>query len=195
MQLIEEFRTPLAEDQCRQAIFTFEGDNYSALRPAEYTTAQLAHLQDHLLILSGMYGILRPLDLMPPYRLEMGAALQTEKGKNLYEFWGDRITETINALCREKAYRTVVNLASAEYSRSVRQKKLQPDFLTITFKEAKGDGYKSVPIHSKRARGMMIDYVAANLLTEPDQLRSFTTGGYCFNESISNDKEWVFTRA
>jgi cytoplasmic iron level regulating protein YaaA (DUF328/UPF0246 family) len=191
---INNFQSPFTPANSNQALFTFQGDSYDALRPTQYNEIQLQHGQNHLCILSGLYGILRPLDLMQPYRLEMGTALITDKGKNLYDFWSNSLTEKINTICREKGYNTLINLASAEYSKSIRKKELTPNFLTVTFKERKGEGYKSIPIHSKRARGMLIDYMITNCLTQPVQLQSFTGGGYQFNEELSKDSEWIFTR-
>jgi uncharacterized protein len=131
---------------------------------------------------------------MQPYRLEMATALKTDKGKNLYEFWGDSLTETINNISREKSYHTLINLASAEYSKSIRRKNLTPSFLTLTFKEKKGKEYRTIPIHSKRARGMLIDYMITNCVTEPSQFQVFSGGGYRFNEELSEESEWIFTR-
>lgn len=191
---IKNFQFPFTKKNSTQALFTFQGDSYDALRPGDYSREQLQHGQDHLCILSGLYGILHPLDLMQPYRLEMATKLETDKGNNLYEFWGSSLTDTINDICREKGYDTLINLASAEYSKSILKKELMPVFLTLTFKEQKGDGYKTIPIHSKRARGMIIDYMITNCLSKAEQLQSFTVGGYRFNEELSKSNEWIFTR-
>ncbi|WP_163336991.1 peroxide stress protein YaaA [Desulfopila sp. IMCC35008] len=191
---IKSFQFPFTRENSTQALFTFQGDSYDALRPAEYSTEQLQHGQDHLCILSGLYGILRPLDLMQPYRLEMATKLETDSGKNLYDFWGNSLTNAINDICGKKGYDTLINLASAEYSKSIRPKELHPAFLTITFKEKKGDGYKTIPIHSKRARGMIIDYMITECFSEASQLKTFTGAGYRFNEELTTDTEWIFTR-
>ncbi|WP_167505903.1 peroxide stress protein YaaA [Desulfosediminicola flagellatus] len=191
---ILEFRPPLTETNSSQAIFTFQGDAYSHLTPDHYSETELYHAQRHVRILSGLYGILRPLDRMFPYRLEMGARLATREWKNLYEFWGNTITEQLNLDCSQLADQTIVNLASAEYSKAIRPQILIPSFLTITFKEKKGDSYKTIPIHSKRARGMMIHYVITTGLTRAMELRDFTTGGYSFSEKLSTENEWIFIR-
>lgn len=191
---IHSFQVPFTRENSTQALFTFQGDSYDALRPADYTIEQLQHAQAHLCILSGLYGLLRPLDLMHPYRLEMATKLQTANGKNLYQFWGSSLTEAINDICRTNGYDTLINLASAEYSKSILKKELAPTFLTITFKEKKGDTYKTIPIHSKRARGMIIDYMITECVSEASQLKTFSGAGYRFNEELTKDTEWIFTR-
>ena len=191
---IQNFPDTFDLDTCRQALFTFKGDNYAALRPDEYSDAELSYAQDHLLILSGLYGMLRPLDLMYPYRLEMGLKLENALGKNLYNFWGNRLTVKINELCETKGFTTLINLASTEYSRAVVKKALKVRFLTITFREKKGSGYKTVPIYSKRARGMMIDYAISNTISDIEQLKMFDREDYRYSEALSTDKEWIFSR-
>ncbi len=191
---VQNFPDTFDLDSCRQALFTFKGDNYAALRPDEYSDKELAYAQDHLLILSGLYGMLRPLDLMYPYRLEMGLKLENAEGRNLYNFWGNRLTKKINELCESNGFTTLVNLASTEYSRAVVKKELKVQFLTITFKEKKGADYKTVPIYSKRARGMMIDFAISKAISETKQLKRFDREEYSYNETLSTDKEWIFTR-
>lgn len=188
------FQPPFTLENSRQAIFTFQGDAYDAITPLDYSEQQLLHAQDHLIILSGLYGLLRPLDLMQPYRLEMGTKLKTDRGKNLYSFWGNSITELINRQCEDRGITTVVNLASTEYSRVLLKKELIPAQLTITFREEKGESCKTIPIYSKRARGMMIHFMIQNRLTNPEQLREFSAGGYGIRENLSTGNEWVFTR-
>lgn len=153
------FRPPCTFENSRQAIFTFQGDAYSSLTPDLYSDSQLLHAQAHIRVLSGLYGILRPLDLMFPYRLEMGLRLANKEWKNLYEFWSSTVTDAINAECKQCKYTTVINLASVEYTKVIDKKSLNPQLLNITFQERKGDEYKTIPIHSKRARGMMLHYV------------------------------------
>ncbi|PID74947.1 MAG: hypothetical protein CSB28_00585 [Desulfobacterales bacterium] len=191
---LANFQLPFTQENAHQALFTFQGDAYSAITATAYQAEQLDHAQRHLRILSGLYGILRPLDLMQPYRLEMGLKLPTEQETNLYQFWGNLLTEQINKTCERHGHDTVVNLASNEYSRSINKKLLQPRFLTITFKEQKAGGYKTIPIYSKRARGMMIDTMIRKQLTTIDQLQSFNQDNYAFSEEFSKEKEWVFTR-
>lgn len=191
---IAVFQLPFTASNSRQAIFTFQGDAYDAITPMDYSKEQLLHAQGHLAILSGLYGVLRPLDLMQPYRLEMGTRLETARGRNLYQFWGKSITEVINRECEKHGITSVVNLASTEYYKVLQKKDLIPAQLTVTFREQKGDTYKTVPIHSKRARGMMIHFMIENRLSKPEQLRKFTAGGYALNEQLSTENEWTFTR-
>ncbi len=194
VEKLANFQLPFTPENARQALFTFQGDAYAAITATAYQAEQLDHAQRHLRILSGLYGILRPLDLMQPYRLEMGLKLATEQGTNLYQFWGNLLTEQINKTCKRHGHDTVVNLASTEYSRSINKKLLQPRFLTITFKEQKAGSYKTIPIYSKRARGMMIDEVIRKQLTAAEHLQAFKQDNYAFSEKLSSKKEWVFTR-
>jgi cytoplasmic iron level regulating protein YaaA (DUF328/UPF0246 family) len=191
---IEDFILPLTLENATQALFTFQGDAYSSLTPDLYNEEELQHAQQSICILSGLYGILRPLDLMHPYRLEMGTRLSLNKHKNLYEFWGNTITEHLNQMCSTHNDKTLINLASSEYSRTIKTKILEPRMITATFKERKGDTYKTIPIHSKRARGMMIHYVIRNQLTAAEELQQFTAGGYSFAAALSTDDTWIFTR-
>ena len=196
-QRISHFVEEPTSTNCLPALFTFQGDAYSSLTPESYDQQQLLHAQAHLRILSGLYGILRPLDLMSPYRLEMATRLQTENSANLYQFWGDMITENINEDLAGLAEPVVVNLASTEYSKVIHAKRLEGRMLTITFKEKKGDDYRTVPIHSKRARGMMIHFMITEQLTAPGPLRDFNLGGYTYRDdlsSLSQKDEWIFTR-
>lgn len=194
LRQIQDFQLPLTPENCSQAIFTFQGDAYSSLTPEKYSEQELQHAQQHVRILSGLYGILRPLDLMHPYRLEMGARLAVGAHTNLYGFWGDKITTSINEVCSQHSDTTLINLASAEYSKVIGKKYLEPHLLTITFRERKGDVYKTIPIHSKRARGMMIHYVISNQLTQATELQQFTLGGYSFADDLSTADTWIFTR-
>lgn len=193
-QRISDFQLPLTLENSRQALFTFQGDAYSSLNPEFYNEKQLLHAQEHIRILSGLYGILRPLDLMFPYRLEMGTRLASRKWKNLYDFWGNDITEKINDDCSRHRDNTVVNLASAEYAKVINRKILVPQFITVTFQERKEGSYKTIPIYSKRARGMMLHYVISNQLTEPQQLLEFSLEGYTFAKERSTADNWIFTR-
>lgn len=193
-QRIADFRPPLTLENSRQALFTFQGDAYESLTPATYTEKQLRHAQRHLRILSGLYGSLRPLDLMFPYRLEMGCKITGKGWNNLYQFWGDTITDSINFDCKDHPDPTVINLASNEYSRVINMKKLLSRPVTITFQQKKGDGYATIPIHSKRARGLMIHYVIINGLTHAEQLQQFNLGEYSFHKELSTADNWFFRR-
>lgn len=191
---IQEFRLPLTGDTSRQALFTFQGDAWAGLTPTTYSDGQLAHAQRHLRILSGLYGILRPLDLMHPYRLEMSCKLSTEKWTNLYQFWGDAITEFLNRDIDDHADRSVINLASVEYSRVINRRKLAARFITITFKQRKAEAYRTIAIHAKRARGKMVHEVIAKKFSQAEELLGFTVDGYRFSEAGSTEDNWVFVQ-
>lgn len=191
-QRIIDFRPPPTLANSCQAIFTFQGDAYSSLTPEKYTEEELNHSQRHLRILSGLYGILRPLDLIFPYRLEMSCKMTGPGWNNLYQFWGETITTAINAACRDHMDKTVINLASTEYSRTINRKTLTANLLTITFQQKKGDGFATIPIHSKRARGLMIHYLITNRLTRADQLQDFDLDRYRFARDFSTTDSWIF---
>ncbi len=193
-QRYQDFETPFTLENAKQALLVFNGDVYRGIKVKEYDDDDLAFAQKHLRILSGLYGVLRPLDLMQPYRLEMGTKLITEQGKNLYEFWGDRIAALINEALESEANPCLVNLASNEYFKSVDQKALKADVLNIAFKENKNGVYKIVAIHAKRARGLMVDFAIRNRVENVEQLKDFDTEGYRFDAAMSEPDTWVFCR-
>jgi len=193
-QRFQDFQTPFTPDNAKQALLVFKGDVYRGMKVADYSEADLTFAQDHLRILSGLYGILRPLDLMQPYRLEMGTKLATEKGKNLYEFWGSAIAELINDALKDHDEPCLVNLASNEYFKSVDRKALKARVLNIAFKENKNGVYKIIAIHAKRARGLMVDYVVREKITKPEAMQGFDTEGYTFRKELSDPDTWVFCR-
>lgn len=193
-QRYQDFETPFTPENAKQALLVFKGDVYKGMTVEDYTKDDLAFAQDHLRILSGLYGVLRPLDLMQPYRLEMGTKLATEKGKNLYEFWGSQITELLNDELAGDDDPCVVNLASKEYFKSVDLKTLKARVLDIEFKEKKDDGYKIVAIYAKRARGLMADYVIRDRINTVEALQGFDAEGYTFRESLSEPDKWIFCR-
>ena len=192
VDMINNFTTPFTIHNSHPAIFTFQGDAYSSLTPAEWSTVQLEHAQNHLLTLSGLYGVLRPLDLIQPYRLEMGLKLENENGNNLYNFWGETITNIINQLLQKNGQKQVINLASAEYSKSILKKKLLGDMIEIVFKQEKDGKLKTIPIYSKRARGAMANFVVTKRLSEANQLKNFTENNYSFDETSSTEFKWIF---
>ncbi len=145
-------------------------------------------------MLSGLYGVLRPLDLIQPYRLEMGTKLKTPRGKTLYEFWGDEITEKINGELEEQRNKTLVNLASNEYFKAVNPELLPGRLITPVFKDYNNGTYKILSFFAKKARGYMASYIVKNRIDKPDDIKSFDVDGYKYNESFSNDDNWVFTR-
>ena len=189
---------PFAAGNAKQALLAFNGDVYEGLDATSLTEADLAWAQDHLRILSGLYGVLRPLDLMQAYRLEMGTRLASPRGKNLYEFWGERITDELNRLlAREEdagRERVLVNLASDEYFKSVKPKKLKGRIVTPVFEDWKGGRYKIISFYAKRARGLMSRYVICNRVDEVEALQGFDAEGYAFAADASDADTLVFRR-
>lgn len=193
-QRYQNFQTPFTPANAKQALLVFKGDVYKGMNVETYDDEDLSFAQAHLRILSGLYGILRPLDLIQPYRLEMGTKLATAKGKNLYEFWGEQISTIINAELADQPAPYLVNLASNEYFKSVDRKTLKARILNIAFKENKAGVYKVIAIHAKRARGLMVDFVVRNRIQNIEALKGFDTEGYTFRESLSEADNWVFCR-
>lgn len=191
----QQWQRPLKTPQAKAAALAFNGDVYSGLGASELSDEQLAFAQQHLRILSGLYGLLRPLDLMLPYRLEMGTRFENARGKDLYSFWGNQITEALNAQLQALNSTVLINLASNEYFKSVKLKGLNADVITPVFKDEKNGQYKVISFYAKKARGLMCRFVIEQGLTQPEQLKDFAGEGYGFDESLSTAKEWVFTRA
>lgn len=187
------FVLPHSPDSAGAALTTFQGDVFSEIETDTYSDTDFAFAQKHLRILSGLYGVLRPADLIQPYRLEMGTKLANQRGKTLYDFWGGRITEQINNDLAHQDENTIINCASLEYSRSILRKKLAGSMLNITFKQRKQDNLKTIAIYSKRARGMFVDYIIKNRITTTDQLYAFNRNGYRYASDLSGDAEIVFT--
>jgi hypothetical protein len=185
---------PSESNNAKQSILAFKGDVYTGLRASTLTEAQLIFAQSHLRILSGLYGLLRPLDLMQPYRLEMGLKFVNRGGKNLYEFWGDDITKAINRQLQDSRNKVLVNLASNEYFRSIKPKSLDGGVITPVFRDLKGDKYKVISFFAKKARGQMARFILDNELDEPEAIKAFNTDGYCYSKSESSAREWVFNR-
>ncbi|MBM1219933.1 peroxide stress protein YaaA [Ponticoccus sp. SC2-23] len=178
----------------RPAAFVFAGDTYQGLEARTLDPDDLAWAQDHLRILSGLYGLLRPLDAIQPYRLEMESRLKTRRGKSLYEYWGDQIAKALNAQADELGADTLVNCASEEYFRAADRKALKLRVVTPVFMELKDDKPRIVSFFAKRARGAMARYVTENRLTDPDDIRGFATGGYAFDPDLSEGDKVVFVR-
>ncbi len=191
---INTFHTPFTAENSSPALFSFQGDVYSRIDCESYKKQELDYVQEHLLILSGLYGMLRPFDLMQPYRLEMGCRFAGSWGKNLYDFWANRITGAVNKRLTAMEEPTVVNLASKEYSRVIKEKQLLGNMLQIDCWERKGDGYKTVAIHAKRARGLLVDFAVKNRLQKVEGFKEFSRDGYCFREEFSKADHFVFTR-
>jgi hypothetical protein len=178
----------------RQAIMAFNGDVYAGLDARSLAPGALSYAQRHVRILSGLYGLLRPLDLIHPYRLEMGTRLATARGKDLYAFWGDAITEALNRQLDETGSTALVDLASEEYFKSVKPKKLAAPVIYPVFEDWKNGRYKIISFFAKRARGMMARYAAEHGITDPEQLKDFDVDGYAFEPAASSEREWVFRR-
>ncbi|GGO68668.1 peroxide stress protein YaaA [Bowmanella pacifica] len=185
---------PFSPDNAKQAVLAFNGDVYGGLDAASLNADDLDYAQQHLRILSGLYGLLRPLDLMQPYRLEMGTKLANPKGKDLYQFWGERITLALNQALEAQGDNVLINLASTEYFKSVKPKSLDGMIITPVFKDAKGGQYKVISFFAKKARGMMARFILQQRLTEVEQLKAFNLGGYQFSEAQSSATELVFLR-
>ena len=191
----QEWQTPFSPDNAKQAILAFKGDVYQGLDADNMSADELSWAQDNLRILSGLYGLLRPLDLMQPYRLEMGTKFANQRGANLYQFWGDIITDQLNKLFPASAKSVLVNLASNEYFKSVQPKNINAEIITPVFMDQKGDKYKIISFFAKRARGLMSAFIIKNKITDAEQLKTFNVDGYSFNSAMSEGNKWVFCRA
>lgn len=185
---------PFNKRNAKHSLLAFKGDVYVGLEAETLDDNELSFAQQHLRILSGLYGLLRPLDLMQPYRLEMGLPFANRGGKNLYEFWGTAITDALNKAIRKSGTNVLVNLASQEYFRAVQAKSLNADVITPVFRDLKGERYKVISFYAKKARGQMARFIIENELQAPDDLKQFKTGGYCYNKKESSAREMVFTR-
>lgn len=194
VQRFQDWHTPFGPDNAKQAALVFKGEVYNGLNADLFSKDDLNYAQDHLRILSGLYGVLRPLDLMQPYRLEMGIKLKTKKGIDLYTYWGDQITEAINSTLEATGQKYLINLASDEYFKALNKEKLKAEIVTPTFKDYKNGSYKFMTVYGKKARGMMARFILRKRLTDVEQIKLFEEDGYYFNEQMSVDKTWVFTR-
>lgn len=188
------WHTPFTPENAKQAVYMFNGDVYEGLDAPSLPADKVAYLQNHVRLLSGLYGLLRPLDLMQPYRLEMGTAFANSRGKNLYEFWGKRITDALNDSLAANSSDVLINLASQEYFKSVDTGRLKAKLITPVFKDEKNGQYKIISFYAKRARGLMVRYAADHSITQPEQLKGFDYEGYAFNAAASGETEWVFMR-
>ncbi len=190
----QAWQPPFTLKNARQAVLAFKGDVYLGLNAYEMDDDDLTFAQEHLRILSGLYGLLRPLDLVQPYRLEMGTKFATARGGDLYSFWGDKITEALNKQLKKLETPVLINLASNEYFKSVKPKALKAEVITPVFKDYKNGQYKVISFYAKKARGLMSAYIIKHRLTDPQGIKAFDTAGYGYNEAMSSAREWVFTR-
>jgi cytoplasmic iron level regulating protein YaaA (DUF328/UPF0246 family) len=188
------WQQPFSLDNAKQAILAFKGDVYTGLEAETLSAAELAFAQKHLRILSGLYGLLRPLDLMQPYRLEMGLSFANSGGRNLYEFWGDRISDSLNRQLRKSGSPVLLNLASIEYFKSVHPGALDGEVITPVFKDLKSGKYRVISFFAKKARGQMARYIIEKEINDVAALKRFRVGGYRYNAAQSSARELVFTR-
>ena len=193
-QRYQSWSPPFTPKNAKQALLAFKGDVYTGFQLADYQNADYAFAQKHLRILSGLYGLLRPMDLIQPYRLEMGTSLNNPKGNNLYAFWGDLITKELNGAIAESGEAVLINLASNEYFQAVVKDQLEAAVITPIFKDLKKGQYKIISFFAKKARGTMSDFIIRNRLKNPEDLKDFTGMGYRFDEASSTLDQWVFLR-
>ena len=191
----ERYATPFTPNNAKQAVFMFRGDTYVGLDADTLTKDDLTYAQHHLGILSGLYGVLRPLDLIQPYRLEMGSKLSTQRGKDLYAFWGSRLTEACNEVTASHDNRTVVSLASKEYVGAIQPQGLAGPFVTCHFKEIREGVPRTIGLVAKKARGRMARFMVQNRVENEDDLKGFGEDGYAFAAELSSDEDLVFVRA
>ncbi|RUO31201.1 peroxide stress protein YaaA [Aliidiomarina soli] len=189
-----DWQRPFTPQNAKQAVFAFNGDVYAGLDANTLGANAIDYAQQHMRILSGLYGVLRPLDLMQPYRLEMGTKLTTSRGKDLYQFWGDRISEQLNQDLASAGDTVLVNLASNEYFKAVNKGKLQATLVTPVFKDSKNGQLKVISFYAKKARGLMARFIAENQPADVQALKAFNSAGYKFDAALSSDTELVFTR-
>ena len=182
------------ENNSRAALFAFKGDVYTGLDADSLSEDDVVFAQSHLRMLSGLYGLLKPLDLMQPYRLEMGTKLANPKGKDLYAFWGNVITQAVQQAIDEQGDNILINLASDEYYKSVKENHLNAQIIKPVFLDNKNGKYKVISFYAKKARGLMCRYLIQNRLTEIEQLKEFDLGGYWFDSTSSTETEFVFKR-
>ena len=186
----QKFKLPFTLDNAKQAILAFKGDVYNGINAPDLSSEDLEFAQSKVRMLSGLYGVVRPLDLIQPYRLEMGTKLSNAKGPNLYDYWGSEISNVLN----EDEPDLIINLASNEYFKAIDKNTLKANILDIVFKEKKGETYKVIGIYAKRARGLMINYIIRNRLENPEALKDFSDEGYRFDRDLSSDSSWVYLR-
>jgi cytoplasmic iron level regulating protein YaaA (DUF328/UPF0246 family) len=188
------WQTPFAKPEARQAMFAFKGDVYLGLKAEQFSVSDVSFAQKHLRILSGLYGVLRPLDLMLPYRLEMGTKLANKRGKNLYDFWGSRITDALNDEFAQQRSKVLVNLASNEYFNSVQAKALNAEIISPVFKDFSSGKYRVLSFFAKKARGEMAAFIIRNRIDTAAALKDFNVDGYRYSEADSTPAKPVFLR-
>ncbi len=194
-QRFQDMSLPFTDENSKPSLLAFQGDVYKGLDAGSLSAADLEWAQDHLRILSGFYGLLRPLDLMQPYRLEMGTRLSNTRGKNLYAFWGNRLADALNAeLAESRPSAPILNLASNEYSKAVPKQGLESRMITADFKEVRDGKPRVISFFAKRARGLMARFQVRHRIEAPEGLKDFAEEGYSFRPDLSADDRLVFTR-
>ena len=189
-----DWKTPFTTRNAKQAVLAMKGEVYTGLDAESLEQDDFDFAQQHLRILSGLYGVLRPLDLMQPYRLEMGTKLPNTRGKDLYAFWGEEVTRAINKALKAQGDDVLINLASNEYYKSIKPKLIEGRIITPQFKEKKDGAYRMIGVFAKKARGLMSRYIIENRLQEPEQIQGFRKAGYRFSKQQSKGDQWVFIR-
>ena len=189
-----DWRLPFDPDTAKHAVLAFKGEVYNGLKADEFDENDLLEAQNHLLILSGLFGVLRPLDLILPYRLEMGTKLTNAKGADLYNFWGNKITKSVNLSIGQNNHKFLINLASAEYFRVLDAARIKCKIITPTFKDFSNGEYRFLTVYGKKARGTMARFIIKNRINDIESLKLFDEDGYNFNHTLSKGNDWVFTR-
>jgi cytoplasmic iron level regulating protein YaaA (DUF328/UPF0246 family) len=189
-----QWRGSYSAEEGQQAILAFSGEVFNGLQARSLSEADLLFAQKHIRLLSGLYGVLRPLDLILPYRLEMGTKIKNNKGRNLYEFWNEIIPNNIADETRLQGSKVLINLASNEYFKSIEPRSFPYPIITPVFKESDGKGFRNVTVYAKKARGMMLRFIIQNRINDPEYLKAFDEDGYYFNNDLSTNKEWIFCR-
>jgi cytoplasmic iron level regulating protein YaaA (DUF328/UPF0246 family) len=189
-----EWHASYTAEEGQQAILAFSGEVFNGLQARTLAEEDLLFAQEHVRLLSGLYGVLRPLDLILPYRLEMGTPMRNSRGSNLYEFWSDIIPQRIAEETGNQESPVLINLASQEYFRSIEPGSFPHQIITPVFKESQGKGFRNVTIYAKKARGMMLRFILRNRIHDPEYLKAFEEDGYYFHQDLSSQKEWVYCR-
>jgi len=189
-----DWQTQHKGSNAKQALLAFKGDIYSGMDIENYKPKDFEFAQKHMRILSGLYGILRPMDLILPYRLEMATKLSTTRGKNVYQFWGTKINKSVGSLLKREKSGVLLNLCSVEYFKAIKSDLLDATVITPVFKEFRDGSYRFITIYAKKARGLMCNYIIQNHIDRTEELKLFRAEGYQFNQKLSSHDEWLFTR-
>ncbi len=190
----DRWSLPFSPSNAKQAILAFDGGVYSGLKAEEFKEKDFSFAQDHLRILSGLYGILKPLDLIQPYRLEMGVSFKNKRGKNLYEFWKEDLTQNLNHTLRKHSNPTIVNCASIEYFSAINLDKFDGKILSVVFKEYRNNELRFISFNAKKARGLMTQYIMKNKIDNNNDIKDFNYENYSFDSKLSDESMFVFTR-